>query len=134
MGKEYLIDSNVVIGYLDNKLPQHGMSILDAVIDQVPNLSIITKIEVLRFNSSDQAYQVINDFIKESKVFQLDDLVVENTINICKSHRIKLPDAVIAATAIVNNFTLITRNTTDFKNIRGIELFNPWDIPSDFVL
>lgn len=128
MGKGYLIDSNVVIGYLDNKLPSDGMVSMNAVIDDIPNVSIITKIEVLRFNTSTDVYKVLEDFINESAILELNDQVVNHTITICKSHRIKLPDAIIAATALANNLTLITRNLSDFKNIKGLELMNPWDV------
>ena len=128
MGKGYLIDSNIVIGYLDNKLPDHGMKLMHAIIDEIPNISIITKIEVLRFNASEPVYKVLHDFINESNIFDLTDTVVDNTIALCKSRRIKLPDAIIAATAQVYNLSLITRNTSDFKNIKGLKLINPWDV------
>jgi len=88
--KRYLIDSNVVIGYLDNKLPEHGMALMNPVIDDIPNISIITKIEVLRFNTSTGAYKILEDFINKSAIFNLSDLVVDHTISICKSHKIKL--------------------------------------------
>jgi predicted nucleic acid-binding protein len=134
MGKGYLIDSNVVIGYLDNKLTSHGMRLMNTIIDDIPNISVITKIEVLRFNASIDVYKVLEDFIGESAIFDLNDIIVDNTISICKSHKIKLPDAIIAATALVYNLTLITRNISDFKNINGLELLNPWDIPENQIL
>jgi predicted nucleic acid-binding protein len=130
VGKGYLIDTNVVIGYLNNKLPMQGMGVMNTIIDDTPNISVITKIEVLRFNTSADIYKVLEDFISESVVLNLNDFVVEKTISICKAHRIKLPDAVIAATALVQGFTLITRNIIDFKNISGLELLNPWEIPA----
>lgn len=40
----------------------------------------------------------------------------------------KTPDAIIAATALANDFTLITRNIKDFKNIEGFKLVNPHDM------
>jgi len=43
-----------------------------------------------------------------------------------KSKKIKLPDAIIAATAIVNNLVIITRNEKDFKNIENLEYLNPY--------
>jgi len=49
-------------------------------------------------------------------------------ISIRKIHRIKLPDAIIAATALVNGLELVTRNINDFKNIDGLNLINPWDM------
>ena len=120
MGKGYLIDSNVVIGYLDYKLPKNGMDIMNTIIDDVPNISVITKIEVLRFNTSEQVYKILKDFINECNIFDLDDDIVEKSISICKSQRIKLPDAIIAATALVYDLSLITRNVADFKTIQGL--------------
>lgn len=128
MGKGYLIDSNVVIAYLDNKLPQQGMQIVTTAIDNTPIISVITKIEVLRFNAPIQIYKVLEDFINESNVLDLNEMVVEKTIDICKLHRIKLPDAIIAATTIVSGLVLMTRNIGDFKKIDGLELLNPWEI------
>jgi predicted nucleic acid-binding protein len=126
VGKGYLIDSNVVIGYLDNKLPESGMKFMHAIVDETPNISVVTKIEVLRFNTSDVVYKTLQDFVSESIVFEINDQVVDKTIAICKGHRIKLPDAIIAATAIVGDLMLITRNTSDFKNITELELLDPW--------
>ena len=52
MGKGYLIDSNAVIDYLMDKLTRKGMDFMDEVVTEVPNVSIITKIEVLGFSTS----------------------------------------------------------------------------------
>ena len=41
-------------------------------------------------------------------------------------HTIKLPDAIIAATALVYDLTLISRNVSDFKNIEGLKVLNPF--------
>jgi len=131
VGKGYLIDTNIIIGYLDDKLPAHGTLLMHAIIDDIPNISVITKIEVLRFNTPEDAYAILEDFISRSAIFDLNDLVVDRTIQICKANRIKLPDAIIAATALVYNLTLITRNISDFKNINGLELLNPRDVPGN---
>jgi hypothetical protein len=47
MGQQYLIDSNAVIDYLSGKLPKKGKLFMDKVINDTPNISVITKIEVL---------------------------------------------------------------------------------------
>ncbi|MBS1751893.1 MAG: hypothetical protein JST63_18485 [Bacteroidetes bacterium] len=44
-----------------------------------------------------------------------------------KTYNIKLPDAIIAATALSYELILITRNTIDFKNINNLKLINPWE-------
>ena len=48
--QHYLIDSNSVIDYLGKKLPLEGMDFMNKVIDLIPTLSVMTKIEVLSFN------------------------------------------------------------------------------------
>ena len=54
--------------------------------------------------------------------------IIETTISIRQKHKIKLPDAIIAATAIVYGLTIATRNISDFKNIEGLNCINPWDL------
>jgi len=48
------------------------------------------------------------------------------TAEIRKQHSIKLPDAIIAATAVIYGLILVTRNTKDFVNIDGLQVVNPW--------
>ncbi|MCF8381671.1 MAG: PIN domain-containing protein [Bacteroidales bacterium] len=43
-----------------------------------------------------------------------------------KSKKIKTPDAIIAATAMVHGCTLITNNEKDFNNIKGLKIANPF--------
>lgn len=128
MGKRYLIDTNVIIGYLDNQIPQQGMKFLNELIDDEINISVINKIELLRFNTSKEVYQILKNFVEVSHVYNLDDNIIDETTSICKSHKIKLPDALIAATARANDFVLLTRNTNDFKETLGVETINPWKL------
>ncbi|MBK7896587.1 MAG: PIN domain-containing protein [Anaerolineaceae bacterium] len=41
------------------------------------------------------------------------------------SHKLSIPDALIAATALVHNLELFTLNIKDFRFIPGLTLFNP---------
>jgi predicted nucleic acid-binding protein len=122
---QYLIDTNVVIDYLGNKLPASGMDFMNTVIDAVPNISVVTKIEVLGFNAPEQHYQLLTNFIHDATVLDLSNNVVEASIDIRKKHKTKLPDAIIAATALVYDLVLISRNTSDFKNIDGLQVIDP---------
>lgn len=123
--QQYLIDTNGVIDYLGKKFPAAGMVFMNSIIDAVPNVSVITKIEVLGFNAPDEHYQMLTNFMKDSTVFDLMDDIVDLSIDIRKKHKIKLPDAIIAATAIVFDLILITRNTSDFKNIPQLKTIDP---------
>ncbi|WP_431215143.1 PIN domain-containing protein [Puia sp. P3] len=58
---------------------------------------------------------------------ELDKDTKTKTVSLRKGHKIKLPDAIIAATAIVNGLTLLTRNVSDFQAISDLSFINPWD-------
>lgn len=122
---QYLIDTNSVIDYLGSKLPASGMDFMNTVIDAVPNVSVVTKIEVLGFNAPEQHYKTLSDFINDATVLDLTNNVVEASIDIRKKHKTKLPDAIIAATAIVYDLILISRNISDFNNIQGLQVIDP---------
>jgi len=127
MGAGYLLDSNVIIGYLAGRIPSMGMNFVSAIVDQIPHISVISQIEVLRYNDTPKNEIILNDFINNSIIHSLSPVVVRHTIELCKHSKIKLPDAIIAATAITENFILVTRNIDDFKHISNLELLNPWD-------
>jgi predicted nucleic acid-binding protein len=129
MGQEYLLDSNVIIGYLAGRIPSSGMDIVSEIFNKRPNISVISQIEVLRFNDTPENEAVLEKFINMSKVYPLSNNVVECTIKLCKQIKIKLPDAVIAATALLEGLTLVTRNIRDFNKIPDLILLNPWDNP-----
>jgi len=61
-------------------------------------------------------------------IIPLNDDIVKTTIEIRKKNKIKTPDAIIAATAIVLGYTLITRNTNDFKKLDSLKIIDPWSI------
>lgn len=126
--QQYLIDTNALIDYLGKRLPDNGMDFVNTIIDAVPNVSVITKIEVLGFNAPDKHYQLLVQFMNDASVLELSNKVVEESINIRKNHKIKLPDAIIAATALVNNLVIISRNVSDFKNIKNLQLIDPHNL------
>ena len=122
---QYLIDTNAVIDYLGKKIPFHGMEFMNNVIDSVPNVSVITKIEVLGFNAPEEHSQTLISFMNDATVLDLTGNIVDATIDILKKFKVKLPDAIIAATAMIYGLVLISRNTNDFKNIQDLQLIDP---------
>lgn len=69
--------------------------------------------------------EIYDAFIKGCLVLGLDRDIVDETISIRKKYRLKLPDAFIAATAIVNNLTLIADNDKDFGKVDVLKYINP---------
>ena len=67
-------------------------------------------------------------FVNASNVLGLTDDFANQVISIRKSLKIKLPDAIIAATALVYGFELISRNEADFRNVPGLKVVNPFAI------
>ncbi len=125
---KYLIDTNVVIDYLGQKLPDSGMRFVSTIIDTVSNISVVTKIEVLGFNAPNEHYQTLNDFMNDSTIWHLVDKIIEVSIEVRKKYKTKLPDAIIAATALVHGLVIISRNVKDFQNIDGLTCINPHDL------
>ena len=64
-------------------------------------------------------------FISRSSVIGVDNNIVQDTIRIRKTYKLKLPDAIIAATAFVNGITLIADNDKDFKQVPELKYINP---------
>ncbi len=126
--REYLIDSNAVVDYLSKKFDISQMIFMNEIIDKVPNLSVISKIEVLSFNASEEYTNLLADFISDAIVIDLTTDIVDRTILLRKKHKIKLPDAIIAATALVFDYTIITNNEKDFANIKSLKVLNPYKI------
>ena len=126
--ERYLIDTNVVSDYFSASLPPSGLQFMDSVIDVVPNLSVITQIELLCWKTDTAKEQRVKDFITDSEVLDITPDVITHCVNIRRNKKIKTPDVIIAATAITNDYTLISNNDNDFKGIKGLKYINPYSI------
>lgn len=123
-----MIDSNVVSDYFSASLSFTGLRFMDTIIDAVPNLSVITQIELLCWKTDAATEDKVKNFIEDSIVFNISPDVIDECIKIRKSKRIKTPDAIIAATALAYRYTLVTSNENDFSNIKGLKIINPHKI------
>ncbi len=127
MGTQYLLDTNTVIDFSTQKLPNKAQKKLSSIIDTVPKISIINKIELLSISNISR--QIVF-FTEKASIIPLTEDVVNKTIDLRKKHKIKIPDAIIAATALVFDLTLVTHNIIDFKNIKGLKLVDSYFIRS----
>lgn len=129
-GKEkYLIDTNILIYFFDGKLSETQKEIVIIFFKQSFNISIISKIEFLGFKDylDKDKYKKAKEFINNAEVFQLSNEMVDQIITIKQKYNIKLGDAIIGTTALMNDFVLVTRNYKDFSHIKGIKIINPFD-------
>jgi predicted nucleic acid-binding protein len=127
MGKRYLIDSNAVIDFLGGVLPEKGKHLMMKII---PEISIVTFIEILSKKGMSEPEMIkYRAFANASIIYtEIKSDIAEQTISIRKKYGLKTPDAIIAATALVNKLALISRNEQDFVKIHKLELINPWKV------
>ncbi len=114
MNGRKLLDTNILI-YLSKK----EIDITSfAEKKDVLFISIITYMEALGYSfTSKREEEIISALCENLEIVNLDEFIVEKVIELRKKYKIKLPDAIIAATASVNMFNLVTHNTGDFKEI-----------------
>ena len=128
MGQKYLIDTCTVVKYLDEMLPPEAISFMDALVDNDCKVSFITKIELLVWNPPiAEDVRVREEFLAGSEIHYINDEIINGTIQIRKATHIKIPDAIIAATAIHNNYVLLSTNDNDFIKVipLGLKYMNP---------
>jgi predicted nucleic acid-binding protein len=112
----YLIDTNIIIYYLAGQadvvafLRNHRGSLA---------ISPVTWMETLSYEFSQEQEQIVRSFLSEFRMINLSAAIMEMAVSVRKQKKIKLPDAIIAATAIDGGCILVTRNQKDF---RGIEI------------
>lgn len=126
----YLWDTNTVIYFLQQQFPIAAEKFIDQILlDNDPAISAITEIELLCWKTATPSdIETINQFIQQSTVFELEQSVKIKTATIRKTHNIKLPDAIIAATALVYDLTLLTRNIKDFNRVEGLKVINVFEV------
>lgn len=105
-----IVDSSIVIDHLNgHRAASHLIASLDA-----PAISIVTWIEVVTGFRDSEAEAVGRRFLLSLELVQLSSPIAEETVLVRRTTRLKLPDAVILATARISGATLLTRNTRDF--------------------
>lgn len=120
-----LLDTNVLIYHLNLALtPQVTQQLGDALMAQQVYISVITRIEMLACKGhTDESLRQTTDLIEQLPELALTEPVIVQAIRIRKAHGLKLPDAVIAATALTHSLQLVTANEADFNRVDSLSLF-----------
>jgi predicted nucleic acid-binding protein len=90
-------------------------------------ISIITEIELLGFpgiTSKDE--RLITKLLTKFQAFDVDKRISKETIELRRQYTIRIPDAIIAATALSKAAILVTRDEKDFKRIKHLDILNPF--------
>lgn len=123
MNGNIIFDTNILI-YLSKKIIKPE-KIFEK--DVVYYISVISKMELLGYAFRNRfEEEFLTNLINSLNVVPLSDAIVDTTITLRKNNKIKLPDAIVYATAQVLNGKLFTNNIADFDKINGpVGLFNP---------
>lgn len=119
-----LLDSNIII------YAALGESdvLLEFVRKNSPFISAVSRVEVLGFHKiTADEIAICNKLFAATTILPVSDEVLDEAIRLRQQRKITLGDSVIAATAIVNDLPLVTRNTKDFKWISNLELIDPFE-------
>jgi len=134
MGERFLIDTSAAIKYLNETLTANGILFMDIIVDDESIISVISRIELLSWNPDvPNDLKAVETFIGGSEIKNMTEEIILKTIKIRKQTKIKLADAVIAATAIVNDLNLIADNDRDFKKVKDLKYINPNKITKKFL-
>lgn len=122
----YLIDTNVWIDAIVGRLDADTFLRLTGQAEWV-GYSAITRLELFGFPglTADEEHN-ISSLLKNFSEVGIDSKTIDHAVMIRKAVRIKIPDALIAASAILAESSLLTRNTDDFKGISALILVNPY--------
>ncbi len=113
-GNKAILDSNVIIDAV-RKLIDIEKSIFQY---KYVYISLITYIEVLGYNFKDENEKIITtQLLGMFEIISPDIEIADFTINYRKLKKIKVPDAIILATARKLDAKLLTSNISDFENI-----------------
>ncbi len=121
-----VFDTNILIDQL-NGVAQ-AAAVWAAYVDRVINR--VTCMEVLAGANTPQEEQDARALLGSFRIVELDAVLAESVVTLRKAHhkKIKLPDAIIYATAKREACSLITRNTKDFGSAAG-DVIEPYVLP-----
>lgn len=126
----FIVDSDIIIDYLNNY--EEGANILRKVYGKKLYVSIISWIEIVyglkKIKNQEKKELALELLLKSAKIeiLPIDLKIGNNFIDLkisLKSQQLQDFDLFIAATAISNNLTLLTRNTKHFSRIKNLLLY-----------
>jgi len=111
MGMRACVDSDVLIEYFD------GVAAAADEFSRYSELLIsrITWMEVLVGAANADQQRIREAFMRTIGIIELDKPIAQLAVTIRKKHRLKLPDAIVWASARQSKAVLLTRNTKDFR-------------------
>jgi len=121
-----LIDTNVLIDYLNGKAAPDFVANVEQALMDGSMVSVITTMELLGWRGhSEQSRADAENLLRGMREIGLTRPIVGEVIKLRGLLAIKLPDAIIAASARVEGVPLMTGNARDFMAIADFSLLDP---------
>lgn len=96
--------------------------------EQIPRISSVSLVEALGYHKLlPVELEFLETFFAIALLLPLGTPVLHQAVKLRQTRKMSLGDSLVAATALIHNLTLATRNTSDFTWIPGLSLFNPFD-------
>lgn len=117
-----ILDSNIIIySYQAN-----FAYLKPLVVDPTNGISAISRLEILGFQGILPGEQTFCEFVFNIlQQIPIDDSILNEAIQIRQQYKLKLADSIVAASAVLNNAELYTRNIADFKKVPNLRVVNP---------
>lgn len=124
MNGNVLLDSNIIVYLSKGELDR------DAFFDEANTyyISVISYMEILGFPfETIREKEFVQRLLSLFQIIYIDKPIADKVIDIRQQKKMKLPDAIIAATALEKHCMLVTRDVDDFKNIDAtLRIVNPF--------
>lgn len=118
-----LLDSNIII-YASKPCHDFLLPLIAA-----PDIctSAVSYVEVLGYNLlTPPEAQLLEEFFANTLTLPISPSVLDQAVELRRRRRMKLGDALVAATALTHGCELVTRNTADFDWVAGLSLYDPF--------
>lgn len=103
----YLLDTCFVLGLYGNNLD--AVRQMNGTNWENCSVSIITEVELLGYSEiKEKDEKELTEFLNNVQIFPLSQSIKNKAIQLRKRHKIKLPDCIVLATALVENRQLLT--------------------------
>ena len=119
-GDRWLIDTNIVLYLLNG-----DTHLADMLTDKELTLSNISRMELLSFPDITKGELAkVEVFLEAWPVVEINSLIEEHAIAIRRRHRLKLPDSIIAATAMHLDIPLVTGDASMLKLLDELDVIH----------
>lgn len=115
-GNEFLLDTNILV------YAMKGLESVKPYFEIEPYISVVTEIEILGLKDiTVKEISIRQTAIEYCRIIPLTNRIIKKSIEIKREIKVHVPDAIIAASAIEEGFTLVTADK-GFKRIKNLKL------------